>query len=93
MASVAAMGLPAVLRARSANERLNIALVGVGGRGADNFNHREQIFIYPNHRCWIFGPLASLKILKDSVLRSGSGFSHQLEGHLACSLPSFALLR
>jgi hypothetical protein len=38
MASVAAMGLPAVLRARSANERLNIALVGVGGRGADNLH-------------------------------------------------------
>jgi CheY-like chemotaxis protein len=41
MASVAAMELPAVLRARSANERLNIALVGVGGRGADNLHGVE----------------------------------------------------
>ncbi len=36
MASVTAMGLPAVLRAGSPNEKLNIALVGVGGRGGDN---------------------------------------------------------
>ncbi|HZU35880.1 MAG TPA: Gfo/Idh/MocA family oxidoreductase [Gemmataceae bacterium] len=41
LASVATLGLPAVLRARSPNAKLNIAVVGVGGRGAEDLQGVE----------------------------------------------------
>src|SRR5438876_5998341 len=34
--AAAAVGAPALLRARNLNDRLNIAMIGAGGRGADN---------------------------------------------------------
>jgi predicted dehydrogenase len=37
-AAVGAFAAPAVLRARNVNERLNIAMIGVGGRGASNLS-------------------------------------------------------
>jgi predicted dehydrogenase len=36
IAGVATFAAPAILRARNLNEKLNIALIGVGGRGASN---------------------------------------------------------
>ena len=35
-AAGAAVGAPAILRARNLNDKLNIAMVGAGGRGAEN---------------------------------------------------------
>jgi len=37
-ASVAAFAAPAVVRGRNLNEKLNIAIIGAGGRGAGNLN-------------------------------------------------------
>ena len=34
--AVGAMAVPAIVRGRNLNEKLNIAMIGVGGRGADN---------------------------------------------------------
>ncbi len=34
--SVAALGFPALLRAKSPNEKLNLSIIGCGGRGGSN---------------------------------------------------------
>src|SRR5436309_7907013 len=39
LAGAAVLGAPAFLRARGAIEKLNIAMIGVGGRGAHNLGH------------------------------------------------------
>ena len=36
VASAGALGFPAILRSQSPSRRLNLAIIGVGGRGASN---------------------------------------------------------
>src|SRR4051812_29566235 len=36
--AIATMAAPAIVRGRNLNEKLNIAMIGTGGRGADNLN-------------------------------------------------------
>ena len=37
--ALGSVAMPAIVRGRNLNEKLNIAMIGVGGRGADNLKH------------------------------------------------------
>lgn len=49
IAGAAALGAPAVVAARNLNSKLNVAFIGVGGRGADNLQQVTSFADVPVH--------------------------------------------